>query len=266
MINYHIKAPCRIIMKSITFLYKILGFFFLFVFIYFVLYKNVVMQSFVKKAEIVTNKPEETSFLKTIEIPITIIEGNKLPETTAKITKSSTYTKLVMDSSLDKKKRIRKRISTKYKFSENKPLSEQLAINNEIEKQEKLEEKKTNNEVVFNNYVTIIHNITQEMLTYHHWTGNHAPTTFAISIDGVPLKMGESVNVFYDERNEIMIRYDYSFLRGYKTGSREIYFSLPKNKENLLLTFSWHTPGHLILDDAEIVRDVVVPFNKLLEK
>jgi hypothetical protein len=112
----------------------------------------------------------------------------------------------------------------------------------------------------------IKNSITPEMLTYKHWSGSYKPSIFAISIQGAYVKLGETHAVSVNSEKSIKIRYDYSFMNGYKTGSREIEF-IPLSEHNILeLTFSWNEPTHIILQNARTVGQTVLPFNALLEK
>jgi hypothetical protein len=112
----------------------------------------------------------------------------------------------------------------------------------------------------------IKNNITPDMLAYTHWSGSYKPSIFAISAQGTYIKPGQTHSIVLDQGKPITIRYDYSFMNGYKTGSREISFMPPAKTNTLSLTFSWHESAHLILQDAKIVGETVLPFNTLLEK
>lgn len=113
--------------------------------------------------------------------------------------------------------------------------------------------------------IIIKNGITKEMLTYKHWTGSHTPSTFVVTIANHQLGEHATVETETTTQKTIVIRYDYSFMHGYKTGSREIEFGVLENKKQYLLTFSWHQPGHLVLEDAAIVRATVVAFDASLE-
>lgn len=236
-------------MKSINITYTIIGIFFVCIFIYCVLQRQRLVQSCSKKAEIASTE-KEIQAPKTTELA----QNLSVYASASSYVKTSSDAKAMADKSADKtsdkKKNIRKRIKTKDMIMTLKQI---------------IPEIKTNNAVISHKHIPITNNITKEMLTYHHWTGNHAPTTFVISVDGVPLHAGESINAFCNKDGEIVIRYDYSFLKGYKTGSREIYFEPKSENQSYSLSFSWQTPMHLLLENAEIKKAVVVDFNKLLE-
>lgn len=235
-------------MKKINITYIIGGIVLVCIFIYCVLQKQCRVQSCGKKVEIISteNQVLEPTI---VELPITIIEPEEINKNPSQTRKTLSVFKISVHRS---KKDIRKRMHRKYE-----QLHSVIAEN---------KQQKSNERPFSNKCIAVTNNITNEMLMYHHWTGNHAPTTFVVSVDGVPVKEGESVDVFYDENNEIVIRYDYSFLKGYKTGSREIYFEPRKTKNQAhSLTFSWQHPMHLLLENAETKKGVVVDFNKLLE-
>jgi len=127
-----------------------------------------------------------------------------------------------------------------------------------------------NYEKIYNNNdnkqrIIITNGITKEMLTYKHWSGSYEPTTFVITISGNPISYNETAQVEIENQESILIRYDYSFVNGYKKGSREIEFTISPEKNDYILSFSWKEPAHLILENASIKKATVIPFNKSLE-
>jgi len=114
--------------------------------------------------------------------------------------------------------------------------------------------------------ISITNGITKEMLTYKHWTGSYAPTTFVITIGENQISYNETTQIEIGTEKNIVIRYDYSFVNGYKTGSREIEFIISPEKSDYVLRFAWQEPAHLVLENASIKKATVVPFNKSLEQ
>lgn len=151
-------------------------------------------------------------------------------------------------------------------YSRQKQPCSQNVISHVISAQNKAIKKEINDSTksTRSTKIEVKNNITPEMLVYNHWSGSYKPTVFEITIVGN--RVAQNAIIETEVVNDIItIRYDYSFMNGYKTGSREIQFLLQPGKKQYGLTFSWHAPMHLVLENAEIKQTNVVAFNTELE-
>jgi ABC-type transport system involved in multi-copper enzyme maturation permease subunit len=112
----------------------------------------------------------------------------------------------------------------------------------------------------------VINGITKEMLTYNHWSGSYAPTVFRLSIEGTSILAGQSGSFQLNKENILVVRYDYSFVHGYRSGARVVYFQIPSEVNSVVIQFSWQQKSHLILDRGQVLRTEVVPFDTTIEE
>lgn len=110
-------------------------------------------------------------------------------------------------------------------------------------------------------HITITNTITDQMLTYKHWTGKYKPTTFNMIVDGTPIAPGEQLKINPKDK-KLHIRYEYSFMNGYKTGAHEVVCLIKSNNIPLSIDFSWNGTHHLDIENATIISDEKVPYPK----
>lgn len=102
------------------------------------------------------------------------------------------------------------------------------------------------------NRLTIKNNITQEMLSYKHWSRKkpYTPSTFELTINGTIITPEQEITI--ENTNEpLYIGYRYIFMNGVRTGEREIPVTLQTTTKTVNITFSWHDPNHVILNEQE---------------
>ncbi len=101
-----------------------------------------------------------------------------------------------------------------------------------------------------NRTAIIANNIEDESLVYNSFWGKFSPSEFTVFIDGKEIKktMPQNIKIV---NNTLTIRYDYAF-GNHRKGSKEITFSIPKDKKDLDLTFSWKKKSRLLIDDAKV--------------
>lgn len=97
--------------------------------------------------------------------------------------------------------------------------------------------------------IVVKNGITRKMLGYSHWTGTYRPTTFVIDIDGNPLGQNEEQSVTI-KNNRLTVSYRYSFMKGYRTGARNITFIVDPEATTVTLTFAWKDKWHILCDNA----------------
>lgn len=101
--------------------------------------------------------------------------------------------------------------------------------------------------------VSITNNINPEMLVYKHWSGDKVPEPFAIVVDGKPLEPGKTTSVALED-DKLNVQFNYSFMMGYRKGTREVTFKVPEKQDTLNMTFSWDNDHRIILDKAQAIE------------
>jgi len=104
--------------------------------------------------------------------------------------------------------------------------------------------------------ITITNSIQPNMLEYKHWTGKYSPEQFAISINGVEIKSGETCELPACSKT-VEIGYTYSFMNGMKSGGRKISYELNENIAQASITFNWKDDWRVIVDNGKAVKEIV---------
>ncbi len=96
-----------------------------------------------------------------------------------------------------------------------------------------------------------IHNkIKPKMLEYTFLKVGYSPDSFKLKVNGNEVKPGSSISVPNNQKM-LIVRYDYSFAKGWRTGAKEITFELnPKNKD-CDLEFSWNNEWRVMASGAK---------------
>jgi hypothetical protein len=95
--------------------------------------------------------------------------------------------------------------------------------------------------------VKITHAITQDMITYHHWTGKHTPE-FTISLNGKEIKSDQTTEIPVTD-DKLLVNYTFNFAKGYYKDSKKVEIALPEG-EKFVMQFSWkQTPNIIICKD-----------------
>lgn len=98
-----------------------------------------------------------------------------------------------------------------------------------------------------NTHHRIVKNCIQpEMLKYWSYT----PDIFTLSVNGQALKPGASLKVPLQENN-MVVRYDYSFAKGFRTGAKEVTFKLDSTNAQCDLKFSWDNEFRIIASSGK---------------
>ncbi|OQA34090.1 MAG: hypothetical protein BWY54_00892 [Candidatus Dependentiae bacterium ADurb.Bin331] len=98
--------------------------------------------------------------------------------------------------------------------------------------------------------IEIKHCISQDMITYHHWTGKHTPE-FTISLNDKEIKPDQAAQIPVVD-NKLMVNYTFNFAKGYYKDSKKVEISVPEGKK-FQLQFSWkQTPNIIICADETI--------------
>ena len=91
-------------------------------------------------------------------------------------------------------------------------------------------------------HVTVTNSIKPEMLEYkfqNFWIKKvFRPDLFTLKVNGKLLPPGSSLSLPVDN-NSLTVRYDYSFANGFRTGAKEIMFTLTPSQKKYELGFSW---------------------------
>lgn len=87
--------------------------------------------------------------------------------------------------------------------------------------------------------VSFTNSITNEMLSYTKFPfGTFHPSTFNVSVNGEIIAQQETKSIHL-ANNECIIRYNFSFHNGYRTGAKEFKFIIPSATKEVKLTFNW---------------------------
>jgi hypothetical protein len=128
---------------------------------------------------------------------------------------------------------------SKHRDIEKKDTQSRNAVNTERDKPKK--QKRT---------VTIKNNISEEEVSYKHWTGKYKPTTFVISVNGQHIEPGQEKEVAINSDEELKVRYDYSFANGYKTGAKEVAFDINETTKKADISFSWDDEWRIQIENG----------------
>ncbi len=93
-----------------------------------------------------------------------------------------------------------------------------------------------------NNKITVKNIIKPEMLSYFCYK----PDFFCLAVNGKKVEPGSSI-ALSNNQNQLTIRYDYSFAKGFRTGAKEITFELNSDKKEYEVMFSWKNKDRIIM-------------------
>jgi len=108
------------------------------------------------------------------------------------------------------------------------------------------------------NTITVQNNITSEMLCYKHWSGTHEPS-FMLSINGKKIEQGKQEEIVVTDNN-LEIRYDYSFVNGFRKGAKIVSCIIEKGAKDVGIEFSWDSEWHIKTDNAHPQEVKIDPF------
>ncbi len=96
--------------------------------------------------------------------------------------------------------------------------------------------------------IEIKNGITQDMITYHHWTGKHTPE-FTISLNGKEIKSDQKAEIPVTD-DKLTVNYTFNFAKGYYKDSKKVEISVPEGK-TFLMQFSWKQTPNIIINKDE---------------
>lgn len=108
--------------------------------------------------------------------------------------------------------------------------------------------------------IMVHNNIKPEMLEYSLLKMKYTPDSFSLKANGTLIKPGTSLPI-PTEGNTLIIRYDYSFAKGWRTGAKEIVFELEKDTSECDVQFSWNNQWRIIAGGAQPQKVKRMKFN-----
>lgn len=109
--------------------------------------------------------------------------------------------------------------------------------------------------------VTLVNSIQKDSLAYKSIFGTFSPTTFIVSINGKEIKEKENQTIDAID-NKVTVRFDASFLNGYRTTARELTFEVAQGKSSYDVTFSWDLRHRIGVKDGQLVRNKKVKYKE----
>lgn len=101
--------------------------------------------------------------------------------------------------------------------------------------------------------IVITNAIDQGMLAYKHWTGTYTPELFTLKVNGTDVALGEK-HELPAATTTVELRYDYSFMKGMRTGAKKVSYQLNENVTHANITFSWKDNWKVLVDNATAVK------------
>jgi hypothetical protein len=98
--------------------------------------------------------------------------------------------------------------------------------------------------------IKITNKIKPKMLEYQLLKMSYSPDIFKLKINNHELKPNSSLCVPCDQKTMI-VRYDYSFANGWRTGAKEITFELDPKSTECNLEFSWNNEWRIVASGAK---------------
>jgi hypothetical protein len=105
-----------------------------------------------------------------------------------------------------------------------------------------------------NRTITVHNGIERKMLGYKKF-GTHYPTNFKLFVGKNVIEQG-SQSATTISNNTLVVNYHFDFMNGYRTGAKEVIFTLKPDVENLTLAFNWKGEHRLYAEDDKIVSIV----------
>lgn len=102
-----------------------------------------------------------------------------------------------------------------------------------------------------NNHYTITNAITKKMTGYEFWGTTYYPDHLIISIEGKKVEPDISIQL-PESAKTVMVRYDYSFAKGFRKGAKEMLFELSPDKKSYQLNFSWYKSDRITAEGAKL--------------
>lgn len=99
--------------------------------------------------------------------------------------------------------------------------------------------------------VEIKNAITQDMITYHHWTGKHTPE-FTISLNGKESKSDQTIEIPVTD-DKLTVNYTFNFAKGYYKDSKKVEIVLPEGKK-FVMQFSWKQTPNIIFNKDDAIQ------------
>lgn len=90
--------------------------------------------------------------------------------------------------------------------------------------------------------ITIKNGITDDMLTYKHWSGKHSPTTFSVTVNGSHIDRNDAIELEVEDQTEtISVEWAYEFKKMgvHRTGSKVETVRIEPDKEEATIRFAW---------------------------
>ncbi|HEX4068891.1 MAG TPA: hypothetical protein VHX42_02235 [Candidatus Babeliales bacterium] len=100
--------------------------------------------------------------------------------------------------------------------------------------------------------ITINNNIKSDMLTYKHWTGKYNPDSFKVFVNDTEVAQGSSLEL-PSETKTVNLKFDYSFVKGTRTGSKTVSYKLNEDVTQADITFSWDNENKIMIDNGTAV-------------
>ena len=101
----------------------------------------------------------------------------------------------------------------------------------------------------------VTNSISPNDLGYYQLFSTHYPEEFTLTVNGKAIKNGESIEV---KENKLTIKYEYSWKVpfGKRTGAKEVTFEIPKDKNEVEITFAgWKASERILISQAKKLSD-----------
>lgn len=106
--------------------------------------------------------------------------------------------------------------------------------------------------------IKVKNNITDKMLKHPKAFG-YMPA-FSVSVNNTEIAQGQERDIPLED-DKLIVEYRYNYLKGYRTGSKKIQFSVPVEKNEVNLGFDWSNDQRILTSEAKLDK-VLEEINK----